>query len=56
MSMIQSYNQRTNTNEMKYFKVLMQEFSVKLDITFLNAIIEFITFNVFNLFNLNTFV
>lgn len=42
LSMIQSFCQRTQTNEMKYFKVLTQEFSVKIDIAFINAISAFL--------------
>lgn len=44
--MVQSHSQRTHTSEVKYFKVLMQEFSIKLDIIFLNAIAEFFSQNV----------
>lgn len=37
--MIFAHSQRTKTNEMKYFKVLVQEFFVKLDIMFINALV-----------------
>jgi hypothetical protein len=43
MSMILSHSQRTRTNEMKYFKVLIQEFFVKLDIMFINALVSILT-------------
>ncbi|CAF0704730.1 unnamed protein product [Brachionus calyciflorus] len=43
LSMVQSYNNRTNTTEMKFFKVLIQEFFVKIDIALLNAIQDFVT-------------
>ena len=43
MSMIFSHSQRTKTNEMKYFKVLVQEFFVKLDIMFINALVAIFT-------------
>ena len=43
MSMVQTHCQKTKTTEMKYFKVLMQEFFIKLDIVFLNAISTFLT-------------
>ena len=35
--------QKTKTTEIKYFKVLLQEFFVKIDIVFLNAISVFLT-------------
>jgi len=41
MSMVQSHSQRTLTSEVKYFKILMQEFSVKVDIIFLNTLAAF---------------
>jgi len=43
MSMIQTHCQRTKTSQMKYFKVLIQEFFIKLDIDFLNCISRFLT-------------
>ena len=38
MSMVQSHCQRTHTSQVKYFKILMQEFSVKVDIILLNTL------------------
>jgi hypothetical protein len=46
MSMVQTHSQRTLTSEVKYFKILMQEFSVKLDIIFLNTLAAFFLENV----------
>ena len=42
MAMRQSQCKRTNTTEIKYFKILIQEFSIKLDIEFLNALSYFL--------------
>ncbi len=42
MAMRQSQCKRTNTTEIKYFKILIQEFSIKLDIEFLNALAYFV--------------
>lgn len=47
MCMILSHSQRTNTNEMKYFKVLIQEFFVKLDIIFISALMRIFTDKVY---------
>jgi hypothetical protein len=47
MCMILSHSQRTNTNEMKYFKVLIQEFFVKLDIIFISALMGIFTDKVY---------
>jgi hypothetical protein len=43
MSMIQSHSQRTNTSQMQYFKILIQEFCIKCDIDLLNAMGRFFT-------------
>ncbi|RNA17061.1 vacuolar sorting-associated 13A [Brachionus plicatilis] len=42
LSMVQNHSQQTKTTEMKYFQVLIQEFSVKIDINFLNALSQFL--------------
>lgn len=41
--MVQNHSQQTKTTEMKYFQVLIQEFSVKIDINLLNALSKFLT-------------
>lgn len=46
MSMVQTHSQRTLTSEVKYFKILMQEFSVKLDIILINTLAAFFLENV----------
>lgn len=46
MSMVQSHSQRTHTSEVKYFKMLMQEFSIKLDIILLNKLAGFFSNNI----------
>lgn len=43
--MVQNHSQQTKTTEMKYFQVLIQEFSVKIDINLLNAFSEFLENN-----------
>lgn len=43
LSMVQYSCQKTKTTEMKYFKILMQEFFVKFDIVCLNALSVFLT-------------
>lgn len=41
MSMVQTHCQRTKTSQIKYFAVLVQEFSIKVDIDILNALSAF---------------
>jgi vacuolar protein sorting-associated protein 13A/C len=50
LSLVQSHNVLTETNQIKYFKVLMQEFFIKLDLNFLNALSQFVSDNVNYLF------
>ena len=39
--MVEVHNQRTNLSEIQYFKVLIQEYAVKVDYGFVNAMINF---------------